>query len=168
MVRGSTARAAAWKVRWLPMLLLMLPGVALITASYFVPVEAMQDGDIHPMMALGIFFIAVPCVIIAVMALKGRATRRLVEKGIHATAEVLGIRETGARVNDMPVARLRLLVTDGRGSSREVEHKQVLPRLMLMEIGRGDRLEVRVRPKRPDKLLILFGTQTEGSEGGQV
>src|SRR6056297_1577366 len=134
------------------MLLQMLPGVALITASFFVPVEAMQDGDIHPMMALGIFFIAVPWVIIAVMALKGRATRRLVEKGIPATAEILDIRETGKRVNDMPVAAIRLLVTDGSGRSREVEHRQVLPRLMLMEFGRGDRLEVRVHPKRPEKL----------------
>lgn len=160
-------RAAVWKIRWLPMAVLLLPGTILIVASFFVHVEAMEEGDVHPLLALGIFFIMVIIGIMIVMALKSRARKRLVRNGIPGTAEVLSVEETGATVNRMPVVRLRLRVTDGSGQAREVEHKQVLSRLMVMEIERGDTLQVRVHPKRPGRLAILFGGGNGKPEGGR-
>lgn len=149
-------RAAMWKVRWLPMAVLLLPGAILIVASFFVRVEAMEEGEVHPLLALGIFFVMVIIGIVTVMALKNRARKRLVRNGIPGTAKVLSVEETGATVNRMPVVRLRLEVEDGRGPAREVEHRQVLTRLALRDIHQGDRLNVRVHPRKPDRLVVLY------------
>ncbi len=167
MVGSSSARAAVWKVRWLPMLLLMLPGAGLIVASFFVEVEAMEEGELHPLLFLGMLFLAIIIGLMAVFALRGRATIRLIRNGVPAEVEVLDIEETGTRVNDMPVVSLRLLFTDGSGHAREVEHRQMLSRLMLIKIERGDTLHVRVHPKRPEKFALLFGAGPGEPEGGR-
>ena len=153
--RRPRDRMAVWRIRRLPMALLMLPGVGLIIASFFVEVEAMEEGDLHPLMFLGILFLVIIIGLMAAFTLKNRARMLLLKAGLPGTAEVVSMRQTGT-VNDMPLVSFTLRVRDGRGPDREVEHRQTLTRLALLDIHVGDTLNVRVHPRKPDRLLVLY------------
>ena len=153
--RRPRDRMAVWRVRWLPMTLLMLPGAGLIIASFFVEVEAMEEGDLHPLMFLGLLFLAIIIGLMAAFKLRNRARMRLLKAGLPGTAEVVSMRQAGT-VNDMPLMSFTLRVSDGRSPDREVEHRQTLTRLALREMRVGDTLTVRVHPRKPDRLLVLY------------
>lgn len=148
-------RMAVWRIRWLPMTLLMLPGAGLIIASFFVEVEAMEEGDLHPLMFLGLLFVAIIIGLMTAFTLRNRARMRLLKAGLPGTAEVVSMRQTGT-VNDMPLMSFTLRVSDGRSPDREVEHRQTITRLALRDIRVGDTLAVRVHPRKPDRLLVLY------------
>jgi len=153
--RRPRDRMAVWRIRWLPMTLLMLPGAGLIIASFFVEVEAMEEGDLHPLMFLGLLFLAIIIGIMVAFTLKNRARVRLLKTGLPGTAEVVSMRQAGT-VNDMPLINFTLRVSDGRNPDREVEHRQTLTRLALRDMRVGDTLTVRVHPRKPHRLLVLY------------
>jgi len=141
------------------MLLMMLPGFGLIIASFLVSPDALTD-DGHPLnvflLVMGGFFIVVDLALVGFIALRNRTKMEFARNGLSGTAEVLSMSETGTTINDMPMIKMRLKVNDGYRPVREVTHKQVFSYLTLRDIHVGDTLNVKVHPRKPDKLMILI------------
>ncbi|MFO7949301.1 MAG: hypothetical protein R6U36_02925 [Candidatus Fermentibacteraceae bacterium] len=158
MTEGGGGRISLWQVNWKFMLLFMLPGVAMIVASFFVPEDATTD-DGYPLdtflLLFGAFFIVADLGVIGFLSLRNKAKMDFARNALSGTAEVLEMSETGTRINDMPVVRFTLRVNDGYRPVRQVVHKQLLSYLDLRDIHVGDTLDVKVHKSKPDKLLIL-------------
>ncbi|MEV6931173.1 hypothetical protein AB0M46_42710 [Dactylosporangium sp. NPDC051485] len=81
----------------------------------------------------------------------------LLRTGTPGAATVIGVADTGARINLQPMVRLDLLVeVDGRPPypvSREV----LLPMGAGPQAGPGQRVAVVVDPARPDRVVVRWG-----------
>jgi hypothetical protein len=154
--KGGSISLWSVNVRW--MLLFMLPGVAMIVASFFVPENATTD-DGHPLdtflLLMGGFFVVVDLALVGFVSMRNRARMDFARNALSGTAEVLEMSETGTRINDMPMVKFRLRVNDGYRPVREVVHKQVLSYLDLRDIHVGDTINVKVHRRKSGKLLIL-------------
>jgi len=158
VTEGKGGRINLWQVKWKFMLLFMLPGFALIIASFLVSPEARTD-DGHPLdtflLAMGSFFIVADLAVVGFLSMRNRAKLDFARNALSGTAEVLEMSETGTQINDMPVVRFTLRVNDGYRPVRQVVHKQLFSYLDLRDIRVGDTLNVKVHKSKPDKLLIL-------------
>jgi hypothetical protein len=97
--------------------------------------------------ALVIGFIVMTFVVLAVALGKGAALRkRLQQTGVAGTAQIVGLRETGMRVNDQPQIEMQLMVSIPGRATYTAIHREVVSHLALARLQPGASLPVRVDP----------------------
>ena len=95
---------------------------------------------------IGLIFLAVG---------RGAARRdRLHDTGLHGTATIVGIFQTGLWANNNPVAVLTLDVQVEGYPSYRIKHREVVPQVMLGRLATGAALPVSVDPDNPSKVVI--------------
>ena len=84
------------------------------------------------------------------------ARKRLMKEGVAGTAQLVSVEQTGTRVNDQPMLRLRMLVTVPNKAPYSVLHKEVVPLIRLPEVQPGAQLHVRVDAADPAVMCIAW------------
>lgn len=91
------------------------------------------------------------------LVLKGpRQRRHLAQAGIAGKAQLLVIEQTGTRVNDEPMIKLRMLVQLPDRAAYTVLHKEVVPTILLSRLVPGSSVDVRVDPKNPKLMAVMW------------
>jgi hypothetical protein len=87
---------------------------------------------------------------------KGAAVEaeRIKMQGVPGTATILGMRQTGAQLNDQPQVELRLQVSTQMHGAYEVTLKEWIPLMMIGALSSGRPLPVKVDPANPQKVII--------------
>jgi hypothetical protein len=81
----------------------------------------------------------------------------LLNTGTPGTATIIGLADTGTRVNMQPMVRLSLLVeVDGR-PPYPVDREVILPLHASAQAGVGQRVTVLVHPRQPQRVLVRWG-----------
>jgi hypothetical protein len=73
--------------------------------------------------------------------------------GIPASADVLGIEDTGSSINDNPMVRLKLKITPQFGVPFEHTVETVVSRIAVPRVG--DTLNIRYNPANPAQVAIV-------------
>ncbi len=90
--------------------------------------------------------------------LRGTMQRqRLIQVGARGTGQLLVIEQTGTRVNDQPMVRLRMLVEVPGREPYTVLHHEVVPLIRLQQLVPGSSLPVMVDPKDPTVMAVVWG-----------
>lgn len=156
---GAGRGPLLWSVNRGAMLFMMLPGLGMLIASFFVSPESLTD-DGYPLdtflRLMGGFFILVNVVIMVVFHFINRRRIDFLRNGLDGTATVLAMEETGTTINDMPVMKLSLKVNDGYNPERVVVHKEAIPLSRLVELKAGSVISVKVNRSRPDRVMLLY------------
>ncbi len=79
----------------------------------------------------------------------------LLEHGVEGTAKIVGLADTGASVNEMPVVQFDLEVSAGGFGPDRMTHRQIISRVQLVNLAIGKEVPVRVDRADRSKLLIL-------------
>jgi hypothetical protein len=75
-------------------------------------------------------------------------------QGVSGTATILGMRQTGAQLNDQPQIELRLQVSTQMHGAYEVTLKEWVPLMLLGTLSSGRPLPVKVDPANPQRVII--------------
>ncbi|MGI5242588.1 hypothetical protein [Dactylosporangium sp. CA-139066] len=86
------------------------------------------------------------------------ADLELLRTGTPGTATIIGLADTGARVNMQPMVRLDLLVEVGERPPYPVSREVLLPLGASAQAGVGQRVRVMVHPQQADRVLVQWGT----------
>ncbi|MDP3066191.1 MAG: hypothetical protein Q8N08_05565 [Methanobacteriaceae archaeon] len=81
----------------------------------------------------------------------------LINNGIEGQAEILQREQTGTYLNEQPEVKFILLVTIPGEEPYQIEHKEVVNLLDVGSITEGKIVPVRVDPKNPKNMLLLYG-----------
>lgn len=81
--------------------------------------------------------------------------QRILMSGIPAQATVVGLQDTGTRLNDNPLVIIGLQVNQG-AQSYQTQVRQIVPMIRMSQIQPGSNVEVRVDPADPSKVAIVF------------
>ncbi len=148
-----------WNFNTIFSLLMTLPGIGLITASFLVNQET-QTGDGHPLnlflLILGAFFLLTNGTVFAFHFISNKSKIELMQHGHAGTAIILDIKETGTRINGMPRLKFLLEVNDGFNPVREVQHCEVVPLLKIAALKKDMQVQIKVHPRKTDKILVLL------------
>lgn len=113
-------------------------------------------------MADPIVGIGVGCVMIAVFYLFYRVLikpamehSRLLKNGTPATGTILSVQETGTRINNQPLVKLRLQVNLANNPPYEVETKTVVSYFQIATVQPGNTLQLMVDPQNKMKVTIV-------------
>ena len=112
-----------------------------------------------PGIFIGQIWVGVAVLLIVIFALVGRAGARrdrLIREGIHGTATVLGMEQTGVYINEQPQVHLRLRVEAPGITPYDVERKEVVPMLALGSLSQGQ-LSVAIDPEDHDRVVVDWG-----------
>ncbi|MBN1524893.1 MAG: hypothetical protein JW904_10440 [Spirochaetales bacterium] len=136
-------------------------GLFFIFMGLTAPQGALDDGG-HPMsysLLAGGAFISISVFLGGGLFFYNKGIRdrekRIREKGIHGSAEVLSMEQTGSFINHQPVVIFRLLVTVQNRKPYEVRFKEILNLLDIGRVTEGSVIQVLVHPEKPE--YILFG-----------
>lgn len=89
---------------------------------------------------------------------KGAARRKkLMVRGVDASAKLMVVEQTGTRVNDQPMLQLRMMVEVPGKSPYAVLHREVVPQIRLAQLQPGMQLPVKVDPQDPRNMAIAWG-----------
>lgn len=89
---------------------------------------------------------------------KGAARRKvLLRQGVDGSAKLMLVEQTGTRVNDQPMLRLRMMVQLPGQAAYAVLHKEVVPQIRLAQLQPGIHLPVKVDPQDPRNMAIAWG-----------
>ena len=77
----------------------------------------------------------------------------LAQNGLEATAEVIGVQDTGATVNNNPVVMLQLKVTSSVGTQFDTSGQTMVSRIAVPRAG--DKIKIKYNPADPTQLTIL-------------
>ena len=89
--------------------------------------------------------------------------------GIAGSAQVISAGQTGISVNDQPMLALELEVSLPDRPKYRVTKKMVVPMLMMMRLGSGTPLAVKVSPTDPNDLIVKWDVPiTTGSDDPAV
>ncbi len=83
-----------------------------------------------------------------------RLRAQLRHRGVQGSAELLAVEQTGTRVNDQPMLRLRLLVYLPGHDPYAAVHREIVPLLRLPDVRPGISLPVRVDPVERRRMVI--------------
>ena len=72
---------------------------------------------------------------------------------VDATAEVLGIEDTGGRMGTNPVVRLRLQVQPATGAAFETTGKCMVSAVSMPRVG--DQIRIRYSPADPTQISVM-------------
>lgn len=77
--------------------------------------------------------------------------------GAPGAATILGLADTGTRINTVPLVRLHLLVEQGGRPPYPVTVETMLPLHASAQAGVGRRVSVMVDPHRAERVLVRWG-----------
>ena len=150
----------------LALLPILLVGIGLIVGGFFTDPSAMNDEglSIKPFLyILGGGFVVVSLAIMIGLSLAISAKQKKVEDllatGQQGEATVLGLEDTGARINDNPRVRLLLEVHIQGYAPYQVAKVIVVPLIRLSQVQVGSTVQVLADPNEPDnpeKLGLLL------------
>jgi len=78
---------------------------------------------------------------------------QLAQTGLPATAEVLGITDTGAMINYNPVVKLKLKVTPQYGVAYSTEIETAVSKIAVPRVG--DKINVKYNPANQNEMVIV-------------
>lgn len=81
----------------------------------------------------------------------------LLRTGVPGTATIIGLADTGTRVNMQPMVRLDLLVEAADRPPYPVTREVLLPLGASAQAGVGQRVTVLVHPRQPARVLVRWG-----------
>ncbi|HTJ33425.1 MAG TPA: hypothetical protein VL738_09360 [Dactylosporangium sp.] len=85
------------------------------------------------------------------------ADLELLRIGTPGAATIIGLADTGARVNMQAMVRLDLLVEVGDRPPYPVSRETLLPLGAAAQTGVGQRVNVMVHPQQPERVLVRWG-----------
>lgn len=88
-------------------------------------------------------------------------TQRVTATGVAGTARVLGVRDTGATLNDHPVCEVQLEVTVPGQAPYAATITQAIPRMQAPMLQAGTSLAVKVDPADRDSVVLDWQAQGE-------
>jgi hypothetical protein len=104
-----------------------------------------------------VLFILATLATVLRLVLRGPAQRsKLAHSGITGTAKLLEATQTGTRVNNAPVIRLRLLVTLPDRPPYTAVHHEIVPSIRLSQLVPGSDMTVRVDPTDPTIMAVAW------------
>jgi hypothetical protein len=135
----------------------LLVGVLLVVGGVTADPSALTD-DGYPLKPffyiLGGIFLFIPVAMLVGFALAGAARRQkiagLVATGQQGDAVVLGLEDTGLRINGDPRVRLLLEVQIEGYTPYEVAKTLVVPLIRLSQVQAGSTVRVMADPSEPD------------------
>ena len=80
-------------------------------------------------------------------------TSNLGQTGMGATAEVLGIEDTGTLINFNPVVRLKLNVTPQFGMPFETTAETAVSKIAIPRVG--DKINIKYNPANTSQVLVI-------------
>ncbi|MEO8511959.1 MAG: hypothetical protein ABI543_00235 [Ignavibacteria bacterium] len=80
-------------------------------------------------------------------------TSNLGQTGMGATAEVLGIEDTGALINYNPVVKLKLMVTPQFGVPFETTSETAVSKIAIPRVG--DKINIKYNPANTSQVLVI-------------
>jgi hypothetical protein len=75
------------------------------------------------------------------------------QNGIEATAEVIGVQDTGTTVNNSPVVMLQLKVTTSMGTQFDTTGQSMVSRIAVPRAG--DKIKIKYNPADPTQIAVL-------------
>lgn len=156
---NNSQRSLLWNFNTIFYLLMSLPGIGLITASFLVNQNTPpEDGHRLSILLLvvGVFFILTNGVAFVFHFITNKNLSEIKLNGIAGTAIILEVHETGTRINGRPRLKFLLEVSDGFNPVRELEHYEVVPLLKIATLKKNAQVQVKVHPYKPEKILLLF------------
>jgi hypothetical protein len=145
-----------------PMVGLILGAILLAASAFMVLMGLLTTRDVvigtsRFSQGYVVIGLAVPTAVAGVYFLaKGLRTRRILLHGTDAQARVLGLAETGTRVNNLPVCELRLLVNLPGQQPYEAKAKRVLSHVEIAQLAHGGAtIAVRVDPGDPTQVVVV-------------
>lgn len=98
--------------------------------------------------------------------------QRIRLQGVPGQGRILGMRQTGVRLNEQPQIELRLQVSTAMHGAYEVTQKEYVPEMLLGTLTSGVPLPVKVDPANPQRVVIEWenaggmGMPAGGQMGG--
>ncbi|HST80855.1 MAG TPA: hypothetical protein VLL08_03825 [Kineosporiaceae bacterium] len=83
--------------------------------------------------------------------------QKLTQTGVAAAGSIIGLTDTGTRINGAPVVRLGLLVEVGGRPPYPVYTELVLPVEASAQAGVGQRVALMIDPENHDNVLVRWG-----------
>ena len=80
--------------------------------------------------------------------------QRIRVQGVPGQAQILGMRQTGVRLNEQPQVELRLRVSTSMHGPYEVTQKEYIPEMLLGVLTSGQPLPVKVDSANPQRVVI--------------
>jgi hypothetical protein len=75
------------------------------------------------------------------------------QNGLEAAAEVTGVQDTGATINNSPVVMLHLKVTTSTGTQFETSGQTMVSRIAVPRAG--DKIRIKYNPADPTQIAVL-------------
>ena len=75
------------------------------------------------------------------------------QNGIEASADVLGVQDTGATINNNPVVMLQLKVTTSVGTQFDTNGQVMVSRIAVPRAG--DKIKIKYHPADPTQIAVL-------------
>ena len=75
------------------------------------------------------------------------------QNGLDATAEVLGVQDTGATINNNPVVMMQLKVTSSVGTQFDTSGQAMVSRIAVPRAG--DKIKIKYNPADPTQITVL-------------
>ena len=92
---------------------------------------------------------------------KQRGEQRVMEQGIHGTAQILGMTQTGVQVNEQPQVELHLRIEAPGIASYELRKKFIVPLIALGTLS-GGRLGVAIDREDHENVVVDWGQALGG------
>ena len=152
-------KSLLWNFNTFFYLLMSLPGIGLITASFLVKQNTTPESGPKLsilLLFIGIFFLLTNGAAFAYNLIKNMNLKEIKLNGISGTATIIEVTETGTKINGVPRFRFILEVIDGFNPIRELEHYEVVPLLKIAELKKGNQVQVKVHPNKPGQIFLLL------------
>ncbi|MCK5841748.1 MAG: hypothetical protein KAH31_06255 [Candidatus Sabulitectum sp.] len=151
------SRLSLWSFETTVSLLMALPGIGMIVASFLVGRGTSEEQSLSLLLlVLGSSFLLINGIVFALYFTGNRNRVQLMQYGISGTARILDLREERRRINGRPVYKFKLEVNDGFYPVREIEHRKVIPLLKVASLRKDMNVQIKVHPKKPGKILLLL------------
>jgi hypothetical protein len=75
------------------------------------------------------------------------------QNGLEATAQVIGVQDTGASINNNPVVMMQLKVSTSMGTQFDTSGKTVVSRIAVPRAG--DTIKIKYNPMDPTQIAVL-------------
>lgn len=138
----------------LPMFLVMPVVVAGAILS-----ETVIPSDLQPVFIGGLVVVTSLVSVFVVFSTLFKASARrkvLLRRGVDASAKLMVVEQTGTRVNDQPMLRLRMMVEVPGKAAYAVLHREVVPQIRLAHLQPGMDLPVKVDPQDRRNMAIAW------------
>jgi hypothetical protein len=122
-------------------------------------IAVMAIGGSETTMVVGIGLLVAGCLAPIVVLVRGGAREAAREQrfratGIAGSARILTVKETGLTVNDAPQVDMTLEVQVQGGHPYQVQHRTMVPRLMIGRLTDGRPLKVLIDPVDPKQVSV--------------